>query len=895
MRSSHLLSGTVLLLAVAAACHVDDLVDDPPTAMIIPSPTAVQVTAATGSSAARQVAIALRTAHNDAMGWQVERTGTGAWLQLEGRSGTTPDTLHLTIDPAAATGARSVDTLIITPDDPDGAPTRVPVTLLLEECGTGTFGSGATVTDSLRNSDCASTHRPGRPARRYRLSGAAGDSVSLHLTSTTLPVVLIVDTSDAPGATPFAESSTCGGAAGACLRYLRIPAGETALVEVTTSGDGSGVGPFTLTRSAPRPPTEPDSLRQARRDSVTAVSPGAAVPEPEVVIRGIVRDPDLGDTLRLEVELQPVGTSFTSEATTRSAPTPAGNVAYARVTGLADGGGYHWRWRTLDQTGRATEWRSFGDNPESSPDLRVAIAADRLQFRQGPTTTAAGAAITPALEVVAVDGEGAVVPSFTGTITLALGSGPAGATLSGERSRSAVAGVATFPGLSLDRAGTGYTLVASSPEMIDATSAAFAITAGPATRLSFSRQPSTASPGAPITPAVEVTAFDGYGNVATTFTGEVTIALGHDGSLLQDATLGGTRIRSAAAGVARFTDLSLDRIGSGYTLVATATGLTSITSEGFSIVPLAGSPTEQRFGQQPSAARAGEVVAPAVTILILDGRGERVTDYAEPVTVTLSGGTAGALLAGTTTAVASGGVARFGDLRVDRAGSSYQLRASTGSLPDVTSLPFDISPAPPTTGALTVTASTSGAELDPNGYTVTVAGESRALAVDGATTFTGIAAGTQSVALSGVAANCTVAGENPREVTVPAGGTATTTFAVNCTATPPPPAATRLSFTAQPPSVMVVGSGFGVSVAGLSDQGSVVPTYSGPVSLTLIGALPGVSLTGNTSTNAVNGIATFSGLSISGTCLACQLLASAPGLSGATSAVFIVVLPGLAR
>src|SRR5207247_10956688 len=43
-------------------------------------------------------------------------------------------------------------------------------------------------------------------------------------------------------------------------------------------------------------------------------------------------------------------------------------------------------------------------------------------------------------------------------------------------------------------------------------------------------------------------------------------------------------------------------------------------------------------------------------------------------------------------------------------------------------------------------------------------------------------AGDHSIALWGVASNGTVSGANPRTVPVPAGGTATTTFAVTCSA-----------------------------------------------------------------------------------------------------------------
>src|SRR2546426_227784 len=92
-----------------------------------------------------------------------------------------------------------------------------------------------------------------------------------------------------------------------------------------------------------------------------------------------------------------------------------------------------------------------------------------------------------------------------------------------------------------------------------------------------------------------------------------------------------------------------------------------------------------------------------------------------------------------------------------------------------------------TTGNLTVTSSTGGSSLDPDGYTVTVDGTtSQPIATNSSTgiTFTGLAAGSHSVALSGVAANCTVTSANPQTVTVPSGGTVTAAFTVNCT-TPP--------------------------------------------------------------------------------------------------------------
>ncbi len=94
-------------------------------------------------------------------------------------------------------------------------------------------------------------------------------------------------------------------------------------------------------------------------------------------------------------------------------------------------------------------------------------------------------------------------------------------------------------------------------------------TAGlPAVRLVFTVQPSNTAMGAVIHPAVEVTAYDSLGNVAATFSGAVRVAIGRDASLLGNATLSGATSVAASKGIAVFPDLSIDQVGTGYTLTA---------------------------------------------------------------------------------------------------------------------------------------------------------------------------------------------------------------------------------------------------------------------------------------------------------------------------------------
>lgn len=88
---------------------------------------------------------------------------------------------------------------------------------------------------------------------------------------------------------------------------------------------------------------------------------------------------------------------------------------------------------------------------------------------------------------------------------------------------------------------------------------------------------------------------------------------------------------------------------------------------------------------------------------------------------------------------------------------------------------------PPTTGSLEITASTSGAKPDPDGYAVSVdQGNPLTIGAGATVTVSALMPGSHTVELAGVAANCRVDGENPRTVTITLGQKATTTFAVFC-------------------------------------------------------------------------------------------------------------------
>src|SRR3989454_11273610 len=75
--------------------------------------------------------------------------------------------------------------------------------------------------------------------------------------------------------------------------------------------------------------------------------------------------------------------------------------------------------------------------------------ATQLAFIVQPSNTVAGAAINPAVQVTALDAAGNAVPSFTGSVTGALGSNPGGSTLSGTTTGAAGDGGAGFSPLTL--------------------------------------------------------------------------------------------------------------------------------------------------------------------------------------------------------------------------------------------------------------------------------------------------------------------------------------------------------------------------------------------------------------------------------------------------------------
>ncbi len=111
-----------------------------------------------------------------------------------------------------------------------------------------------------------------------------------------------------------------------------------------------------------------------------------------------------------------------------------------------------------------------------NPTVTVnAAAANKLAFSVQPSNAAVGQTITPAVKVQILDQFGNLTTS-TASVALAISNNPSGGTLAGDGGTPAVAGTATFSSLSIDKAGNGYTLAASSTGLAGATSNGFNIT-----------------------------------------------------------------------------------------------------------------------------------------------------------------------------------------------------------------------------------------------------------------------------------------------------------------------------------------------------------------------------------------------------------------------------------
>ena len=207
---------------------------------------------------------------------------------------------------------------------------------------------------------------------------------------------------------------------------------------------------------------------------------------------------------------------------------------------------------------------------------------NRLVFTTEPTSGSAGQTLA-AVAVSVEDQQGNVITADN-TTQVHLQLSVATATLNGTTTQTVVNGVATFGDLSINQAGTGYTLLATSvnvgpPPDQSGISTPFDISAGSPAQLGFVQQPTDTLAGEYVSPAVTVAVQDLGGNTVTSDSGTlVTVSISPCGT---PVTL---EAETDSAGIATFPALRLNTVANGDALNATASGLAAAGSGTFNVL-----------------------------------------------------------------------------------------------------------------------------------------------------------------------------------------------------------------------------------------------------------------------------------------------------------------------
>ena len=202
--------------------------------------------------------------------------------------------------------------------------------------------------------------------------------------------------------------------------------------------------------------------------------------------------------------------------------------------------------------------------------ILLSSVAPLVVTTQPPANVAAGQSF--GVTITAENGDGSVNTPFNGPITL---SDQYGQRIYGTTTVQARSGVATFSGLSEHTAVNGDEIEANASGLPTAYSNSFNITAASATHLVAPAPGGVLVNGAF---SLTVVAEDQYSNIDPTFQGSITLSLAASPA---GGTLGGTLIATAVSGQASFTNLTINKFGSGYALKATATGLPAVTTPAF--------------------------------------------------------------------------------------------------------------------------------------------------------------------------------------------------------------------------------------------------------------------------------------------------------------------------
>ena len=198
---------------------------------------------------------------------------------------------------------------------------------------------------------------------------------------------------------------------------------------------------------------------------------------------------------------------------------------------------------------------------------------------------------------------GTVDQDFNGTVSLSLGNNPGGTSSplgGGQLTVTATNGVATFSGLTLDVAASGYTLNATLDGLPSVSTGGFLVLPGAVTKLIVTAQP-------PTTVAVgqgfglSVFAYDQFNNIATNFSGTATVSVASGTAVPGGTTSLNFSPSSSTPGEVTFSGLTLSNVGTGVQLRINVGAALSTSTIPFTVsagAPLL-RPARRRFPANP--------------------------------------------------------------------------------------------------------------------------------------------------------------------------------------------------------------------------------------------------------------------------------------------------------
>jgi trimeric autotransporter adhesin len=495
----------------------------------------------------------------------------------------------------------------------------------------------------------------------------------------------------------------------------------------------------------------------------------------------------------------------------------------------------------------------------------------QLAYGLQPSSAVAGVNQSTAVTVFINDAYGNLTTS-TANVSVSL---VPSATLFGSNTQNAVAGTATFAGLSVQTAGS-YVLRASATlgSLITIDSAGFVISPAGTDRVVFTTAAPSGTTTDASTSAITVQRQDPYGNATTNGATAITFTSNSGSGVFRNigdtANITGMTIPALTSTASfRYRDTV-----KGSRTITVGSDYPNITQT-FAIA--AGAIDHLTFTQPPAAGTAGLALATQPIVTIFDANNNIVDGASNKVSLAIATGPSGSTLTGTLCAPginALSGVATFTDCRIDKAGTTYTLTATitspaktiTSSLFTVvagtgSTLAFGTVPSTAVAGnalsAVSVLINDSFGNLSTSNALVTVvigtnggtpagslSGSVTANAVAGTATFTTLSlnkVGTYTLVATGSGLTPSPASS---DIVVTAGAVSTVTFLVQ-PASPTGSATAGAAFVAQP-SVLV-------------EDANSNPVAGTAVVLTANTASIGFSCSSSPVTTNLLGVASFSG------------------------------------